>query len=279
MTRRRVGYSLVAATSVIALLPVWFGWPGPLRVPAGLLLGLVLPGLAALALLDTDLRPTATLAAAFALSIATLVLVGLVLGAAHLGFAPRTWALTLALLSLVLAAGALWRGRAHDERSSRRRALGVRPGDWGAYALAGTLTVLAVALAHRSASEHLSAASLPEIWLSSPMPNSVRVGVGNAGSAERPFQILLAMPGWHATLSLRLGARVSRTQSVRVPSATRAQRLTAELRQPGNSPVGVSATLEIPASASPHRPETQLRPRRRRRPSTKRRVRQARRHG
>ncbi len=95
----------IASALVVAEIAVLLA-PLPLRVPAGMLLVLVLPGLAATRALRRRLllERTELLVLVPGLSLATSVLVGLLVYAAHLRLTTRIWAVALAVVVLGLLA-------------------------------------------------------------------------------------------------------------------------------------------------------------------------------
>lgn len=150
----------IAVLAVLAALPVWLDWQGPARIGAGLALTLLLPGAAALALTAAGVRPLPALGFTIALSTTALVLVGLALGAAHLGFASRTWATTLAVLSIALGAASNL-----VQREQRKPRIWATPDlrqvpDIAAYLVAVVVVIVAVGLAHHNAVKHLATSKL-----------------------------------------------------------------------------------------------------------------------
>src|SRR5947209_17026613 len=99
MADRRLLYSLGPALVVVEVCVLW--GPAPIRVPAGLLLGLVLPGLVTARLLG---RPpfanVERLLLVPGISISTAVLTGLCLNAARIRLTTDSWAIGLGAISV-----------------------------------------------------------------------------------------------------------------------------------------------------------------------------------
>ncbi len=146
----------IAGTAALSAAGVALLGPGLMRGILGVALVLLLTGAAWTALLGPSLPVADRALSVLASSIATAILAGILLGATGLGFGSGEWALALGSIAVVAALTALLTGGAPqtDERpryESAGRCLRRGAPTLACFAVALAITVLAVALAHRSA--------------------------------------------------------------------------------------------------------------------------------
>lgn len=196
MTAHGVVQRSVLALCGLAAVFVWAGVGGPAAAITGVALVCLLPGLAAVTLIDLHVGALQTLALACAASLALDVLVGLALGASHLGFGARAWTTTLAGVAGALAAAGLIVSRPSAGivvRLPRLTALRSRAAELLLYSLAASIAAVAVGVAHRDAISHLrsvAVAPLPIAATRAHPPQTVkadtrRVRPGRAVAARR----------------------------------------------------------------------------------------------
>ncbi len=157
MRRSTLEPAVLAIATVVCVAGSLLLAPGPAREVLGGVLVLIVPGAALSALAGPALAGADRVLAVLALSVATAILGGIALGAAHLGFGARTWTLATGGVALTAALGALLLGRETPGGEERPRYRCAR--SWlrrnaptlACCAAAAAIAVLAVVLAHDSA--------------------------------------------------------------------------------------------------------------------------------
>lgn len=236
MSSRQRASICVLVLCGLAVALVWAGWGGPVRATVGLLLVCLLPGLAMLLLFGLDLRPLEAFLYGVAASVAIVVLIGIALGATHIGFSARAWVTALGAIGMILAAATLL-------TSERAAGVATAKSGWPIFApvrvdhllyiLGLCIAVLAVAIAHHSAVRHIRRVSLAELWaakLAGATRSDVQVGVRNTSSNRRSFALILKPEGHSITRTLTLAPNETRVQSFALGVAVSESNVIVELR-------------------------------------------------
>jgi hypothetical protein len=255
---RQAIYVCALVLSALAAVLIWGGWGGPARAIVGVSLVCLLPGLATVTLLDLDLdlRTWDAVAISCAVSLAIVVLVGIALGALHLGFGSHEWVTALAGIAATLSiAGLVVEGLGSGDAITQSEGTAfprVRI-DFLFYATALGVTALAIVVAHRDAVRHLASTSLAELWMLPTHPaalsDSVQVGVRNRSTHTQSFKLVLATPRTRVTQALTLPPGASHVQGFTVGSMTQQGPIVAHLYASTSTGVATeTATLPGPAS-------------------------------
>ena len=207
MADRRLLQSTAVALVVVELGVLWA--PAPIRVAAGLTLGLFLPGFVAARLVG---RPSITgverLLLVPGMSVATAILTGLSLAAAHIHMTTDSWAIALGSVTAVgVAILAILDRAKHGEGELRPDfappSLGVAPSRsrrfYAFAASVGLTLVLAVAgaVAISASTEHYHGRGFTELWAlpGGSSRSTVRLGLISHEMHEVSYRIRVLVDG------------------------------------------------------------------------------------
>lgn len=167
-----------------------------LRTVAASLLIFVLPGYSIMRLINDRLRGFETIVLSVALSIAVIVLGGLLLNAIG-AFSEVGWNTLLAIITIVASLGSLIRGASEVAAPASFPSMRVRPGYWGIFAAALAIGLGAVAIA-RTGAERQHQYSFTELWMVAgrgSSENLATLGVRNAEDVTTTYEIALFADG------------------------------------------------------------------------------------
>jgi uncharacterized membrane protein len=226
----------VAAVLVAVELSILFG-PPPLRIPAGLILGLILPGVVLAPLLSWPrLEGVERLLLVPGMSVVIAIIAGLVMSAARVRLTIDAWALALGLVTVAGLALAVLRDRHTDVgveprptwRRARSRGASAEHGRVPIVAFLGMLFIATVAVTGAfvisAVGEHYRGPGFTELWA---LPgrssvSGVRLGVVSHELHAASYRLLVSIDGRQvrsARLILRPGQGWQSTQPVTKPGA------------------------------------------------------------
>jgi uncharacterized membrane protein len=226
-SRLIIASALVISEGAVLLAPF------PLRVPAGMLLVLVLPGLAATRALRRRplMERTEVLVLVPGLSLATSILVGLLVYAAHLRLTTRIWAIALAAVVLGLLAAGGPGGLRTDDHHRARLSEGMRKHPLRvAVILCSLLTTAGAIVLAAHGERSATGPGFTQLWaLRTHAGSTPAIVLGVTSHEHGSAQYRLQIVAGHAVRFLRFGLAPGETLRRRLPIGTARDAVTLRL--------------------------------------------------